>query len=122
MDAREAITVVAVSDVSSSREWYSKLFGKRPDLEPFPGNVEFRVGGAWLQISKGEVRPSGWSFQIEVVDLAKERDRIRRAGIDATEIKTVPGVIAFFDLKDPDGNPQRWFQVLTSDHSVTGTR
>ena len=46
IDVRETIVEITVSDLSKSRMWYSQLFGKAPDLEPFPGNVEFRVGGA----------------------------------------------------------------------------
>jgi predicted enzyme related to lactoylglutathione lyase len=120
IDVREAIVVIAVSDLSKSLEWYSRLFGKPADLEPFPGNVEFKLGGAWIQISKGKVQPSSWSVQLEVRDLSRERERLRVAGIAATEIKTVPGVISYFDLKDPDDNAMRWFQVLTSNTKVTG--
>jgi predicted enzyme related to lactoylglutathione lyase len=119
---RDVIVVVRVSDLERSRDWYSRLFGKRPDLEPFPGNVEYKVGGAWVQISKGSVRPSSWSLQIEARNLSRERKRLRQAGIVATEITTVPNVISFFDLSDPDGNAMRWFQVLTSDTKVVGTR
>ncbi len=122
IDVKETIVVIAVSDLSKSREWYSLLFGKMPDLEPFPGNVEFKVGGAWVQISKGKVQTSSWSLQLEVRDLSRERERLREAGITATEIKTVPNVISYFDLNDPDGNTMRWFQVLTSDPNVTGNR
>jgi glyoxylase I family protein len=57
----DVITLIAVSDIEKSKEWYTRLFGKGPDLEPFPGNVEFKVGGAWVQISKGNVKPSSWS-------------------------------------------------------------
>jgi len=120
IDVREAITVIKVSDLPKSREWYSRLFGKCPDLEPFPGNGEFEVGGAWVQISNGKVRPSSWSLELEVRDLTRERQRLREAGIAATEINTVPGVISYFDLSDPDGNSMRWFQVLTSDPRVRG--
>jgi glyoxylase I family protein len=119
---KDAITVIAVSSLSKSREWYSGLFGKGPDLEPFPGNVEFKVGGAWVQISEGKVSPSSWSLQLEVEDLSRERQRLREAGIAATEIGTAPGVISWFDLKDPDGNEMRWFQVLTTDSKVTGKK
>jgi len=98
------------------------LFGKGPDLEPFLGNVEYKIGGAWVQISKGNVKPSSWRFEIEVYDLQHERERLRKAGISATEIQTSPGVIRWFDLKDPDGNNMRWFQVLTTDPKVTGGR
>jgi len=91
-------------------------------LEPFPGNVEFKLGGAWVQISGGKVQPSSWSLELEVRDLSRERERLRDSGIAATEIKTVPNVISYFDLSDPDGNHMRWFQVLTSDLKVTGGR
>ncbi len=122
IDVLDTVVVIAVSDLSKSREWYSRLFGKGPDLEPFPGNVEFKVGGAWVQISKGKVQASSWSLQLEVRDLSRERERLREARIEATEIKTVPNVISYFDLSDLDGNNMRWFQVLTSDPKVTGSR
>jgi catechol 2,3-dioxygenase-like lactoylglutathione lyase family enzyme len=120
IDARDVITVIKVSDPEKSKDWYSRLLGKGPDLEPFPGNVEFKLGGAWIQISKGEARPSSWSLQVEVGDIQRERERLRRAKVEATEIQTVPGVISFFDIADPDGNSMRWFQVLTADPKVTG--
>jgi len=119
---RETIVVIAVSDSSRSRDWYSPLFGKVPDLEPFPGNVEFKVGNAWVQISKGAVKPSSWSLQLEVRNLERKREWLRNAGIEATEIKTVPDVIGYFDLNDPDSNSMRCFQVLTSDPKVTAKR
>jgi predicted enzyme related to lactoylglutathione lyase len=122
VDVVEAIVEIAVSDLARSREWYSLLFGKKPDLEPFPGNVEFRVGSAWAQIVKGEVKSSSWNLQLEVRDLHRERERLRDVGISATEIKTIPGVISFFDIVDPDSNSMRWFQVLTRDPKVTGDR
>lgn len=122
IDVRETITEITVSDMSKSREWYSRLFGKPPDLEPFEGNVEFKVGGAWVQIVSDEVRDSSWTIIFEVRDLPRERERLRAAGIQATEINTKPGVITWFDLKDPDGNRMRWFQVLTDDVKVTGGR
>ena len=120
IDVRETIVEITVSDLSKSRMWYSQLFGKAPDLEPFPGNVEFRVGGAWVQIKKGKVQPSSWNLQLEVRDLSRERERLRKGGITAGDIKTVPSVMSYFDVSDPDGNAMRWFQVLTSDPKVTG--
>jgi predicted enzyme related to lactoylglutathione lyase len=116
------ITEIRVRDILTSREWYTRLFGKPPDLEPFPGNVEFKIGGAWVQIVKGEVKPSSWTILFEVRDLARERERIVKAGIIAPEIQSVPEVISWFDLGDPDGNQMRWFQVLTTDSKVTGVK
>jgi len=45
IDVLDTVVVIAVSDLSKSREWFSRLFGKGPDLEPFPGNVEFKRPG-----------------------------------------------------------------------------
>jgi len=122
IDVKDTITEIRVRDITASREWYTLLFGKPPDLEPFPGNVEFKIGGAWVQIVKGEVKPSSWTILFEVRDLARERERIVKAGINAPEIQSVPEVISWFDLGDPDGNQMRWFQVLTSDSKVTGVK
>jgi len=124
IDVKEMIVAIAVSDLRRSRDWYSRLFGKKgPNLEPFPGNVEFKIGGAWVQIVSGKVQPSSsWNLQLEVRDLHRERERLRNSGIAASEIKTAPNVISFFDLSDPDGNTMRWFQVLTSDLKATGDR
>lgn len=119
---KDAITVITVSNLENSRKWYSKLFAKEPDLEPFPGNVEFKVGGAWVQISEGKTSPSSWSLQLEVEDVSRERERLREANIAATEVGTAPGVISWFDLRDPDGNSMRWLQVLTTDPRVTGKK
>jgi catechol 2,3-dioxygenase-like lactoylglutathione lyase family enzyme len=122
IEVRETIVEIAVSDLAKSREWYSRLLGKGPDLEPFPGNIEFRVGGAWLQIVAGEVKPSSWGLRIEVRDVSRERERLRTTGIHASEVKTVPGTISFFGVRDPDGSDLLFFQVLTSDPKVTGGR
>jgi len=116
---KDIITVIPVSDLAQAKEWYSKLFGKGPDLEPFPGNVEYKLGNAWVQISKGTVRPSNWNLQIEVHDLAREHRRLQDHGIITSKIGTSAGVITWFDVKDPDANGMRWFQVLTEDSKVT---
>lgn len=122
INVREMIVEISVSNMEKSREYYVRLFGKEPDLEPFPGNVEFKIGGGWVQIVKNEVKPSSWSLMLEVLDLPHERERLRKVDIPATEINSHPNVISWFDLKDPDGNSMRWFQVLTSDPRVTGDR
>jgi hypothetical protein len=75
IEVRETTVEISVSDHSKSVEWYSRLLGKGPDLEPFPGNVEFKIGGAWLQIAAGDVKPSSWGLRVEVRELTKERER-----------------------------------------------
>ena len=122
IDARETITEIQVSDLARSREWYTRLFGKGVDLEPFEGNLEWKIAGAWVQITKGEPKSSSWGLRIEVRDIHRERERLRNAGVVAKEVKTIPGTIAFFGVRDPDDQDLLFFQVLTRDPKVTGGR
>jgi len=122
IDVREIITEITVSDLARSREWYSRLFGKGPDLEPFPGKVEWKIGGGWVQIVEEKPTPSTWALRMEVRDVVKERERLRKAGVEAKEVKTVPGTIRFFGIRDPDAHELMFFRVLTSDPRVTGGR
>lgn len=122
INVREIIIEIPVSSMEKSKEWYTKVFGKGPDLEPSPGNVEFKIGGGWVQIVESKVKPSGWGLNLEVYDLELEKDRLSKLNISATEIKTHQDMIKWFDLRDPDENFMRWFQVLTSDLTVAGDR
>jgi predicted enzyme related to lactoylglutathione lyase len=121
-EARDVITEIKVRDLPKSREWYSLLFGKDIDLQPFEGNLEWKIAGAWIQISKGEPKPSTWGLRIEVKDIHRERERLRKAGVAAKEVKGVPGTDSFFTIRDPDDNDIWFFQVHTTDPKVTGDR
>ncbi len=68
------------------------------------------------------MKRSSWGLRIEVRDVVRERERLRKAGIEVKEVKTVPGTISFFGIRDPDNNDLLFFQVLTSDPKVTGRR
>ncbi|MDG6985431.1 MAG: hypothetical protein JRM73_01625 [Nitrososphaerota archaeon] len=45
-----------------------------------------------------------------------------KGDIRAPEVKTVPNVISWFDISDPEGKAMRWLQVLTTDKKVVGDR
>lgn len=77
---------------------------------------------AWAQIVAGKPRSSSRGLQIEVQVLSKERQLLQEAKIEATETNTAPGVISWFDVKDPEGNSMRRFQVLTTGAKATGKR
>lgn len=57
IEVRELITETSVSELERSKGRYAQLFGKPPDLEPFEGDIEWCLGGGWVQISNGEVKP-----------------------------------------------------------------
>ena len=114
IEVKAVLVRIAVRNLGESRQWYERLFGKRPDLEPLPGQIEFNIAGTWLLIEEGEVSPSSWNIRLEVGDLTRERERLQQLGIAVTEVKTVSSAINWFTFADPDGNS--WMFLSSSDN------
>lgn len=114
MECTEATITIPVRNVAKAREWYERMLGMPPELEPVPGIVEFRVGGTWLQLEEGRGGSNGWVFRFGVQSLESERSRLRDAGVAVGETITVPGVIRFSDFTDPDGNVLSLYELLVS--------
>lgn len=117
MKATSVTIGVPVSDLAVAQAWYSRVFAVQPDIEPVPGIVEYQIAGTWVQLMDGHKGVPGWVLRVGVEDLDAERDRIRDLGIEVSETATVPGVISYFDLHDPDGNQLSVYRVLVSDSS-----
>lgn len=81
-------------------------------LEPAPGVVEFKIGGAWLQLSEGNTNVTGWTFRNGVKDVAAGLVRLHAMGIKTADIKTILGLVSFFRFQDPDGNSLSFYQLL----------
>lgn len=48
------LTVVPVSDLGQAIDFYTKLLGRPPELQPMEGVAEWQIGGsAWIQVSTG---------------------------------------------------------------------
>jgi hypothetical protein len=114
----------ARSYIAEDRVGLWKAGANLPDLR-----VELNVvnlGREPLTIKRGDriaqlvIAPVERATLVEVEDLSQERERMTKAGVEATEIQTAPEVISWFDVRDPDGNSIRWFQVLTTDSKVAG--
>jgi catechol 2,3-dioxygenase-like lactoylglutathione lyase family enzyme len=112
LEITEVTLGIPVVDLTRSRDWYERLLGFPPELEPVAGMAEFRIAGTWLQLREVRVSRPGWSFRIGVRNLDAEFDRLRADGFDPTEIETVPGVIRFVRLTDPDGNTVSLYELL----------
>jgi hypothetical protein len=47
--------------------------------------------------------------------LDKQHKRLRDAGLHVEDITLVPGVIRYFDFKDPDGNGLSFYQMMAEE-------
>ncbi|PSR21940.1 MAG: VOC family protein [Sulfobacillus benefaciens] len=104
---------IPVSDLVKARVWYETLLQKRgPDIEPDAGVVEYQVGDTWLQLFEGAVNSNGGVFRIGVPDIRTEHSRLVELGLTPTEVKEVPGGVAYCDFRDPDGNQLSLYTVL----------
>lgn len=105
---------IPVRDVAAARAWYDQLFERRPNIEPVPNIAEYEVGGMWVQLMGGEPPGTGWVLRVGVRGLEAERARLAGLGVEVGAVQTVPGVVKYFDFRDPDGNALSWYEVLDS--------
>lgn len=114
MSAVSVTIGVPVSDLEAASRWYEQVFGKPHDIEPVPGIREFEVAGTWIQLDEGPAAGGNWTLRIGVADLSAERQRLEKLGVQLSGTRTVPGVISFFDFRDPDGNRLSCYPVQES--------
>ncbi len=103
----QSVTVgVPTTDLQRSVQWYQRVFElTSPDLEPSEGVVEFKVGGVWLRLGQdSQGAPGGFVLRFGVADVAGQRARLARMGVQVSGLRQVESVLEYFDFTDPDGN------------------
>lgn len=120
MDDRIASMTVGlpVLELREATEWYRRLLGSRPEINPAPGVREFEiVPQFWLQLFVSQqVGESACVVRFGVSNIEAEHERIRELGAEPSPIETVPGVVRYFDFRDPYGNRLSCYQVVGGSH------
>lgn len=108
-----SVTVgIPVGDLAAAIAWYDAVLDRQPAIEPAAGIVEYEFAGTWIQLIGGQRGSPGWVLRYGVKALDAERARLSGLGVSVGDVRTVPGVIAFFDFMDPDQNGLSCYQVL----------
>jgi predicted enzyme related to lactoylglutathione lyase len=112
---------VCVSDVTAGVAFYTKLFGKPPDFEPFEDFKEWKLTpGAWFQVGQGVPRPTyTMRFRVDDFDGAMVRAE-RDLGIKCERIRRIEGIVMLCDFADPWGNRLGFYQPYPGKHRVPG--
>lgn len=107
-----SITVgLSVQDLERAARWYKELFDIKEAISPVDGVLEMEIGPVWLQLYEGKGIESDAALRFGVQDIERAHKRVKKLGIPAEEITDVPGVIRYFDLRDPDGHGLSFYQM-----------
>lgn len=93
-----------VADMAAAEGWYTKLFGRGPDVRPMPTLLHWELSdaGGLMVSSSTEIAARGAIF-LYVADLAAERRRLAGEGIALGD--DIPGDYSTLaQVRDPDGN------------------
>lgn len=92
------------ADLQEAERWYSKLFGRGPDLRPMPSLLHWELSDqSGLMLSDSEEIASRGSIFLYISDFAAERRRLENAGIALGS--DIPGDYSTLaQVRDPDGN------------------
>lgn len=96
---------LAVTDIDESIAWYSRLFGRGPDMEPVPGIAEWVLtsGGIVQLVNRPATAGRGFA-RLEVADLDQSVRILQDRGLAPAEVGEIEDVIRFADYTDPSGN------------------
>lgn len=103
-----------VRDLADGREWYSRLLGRAPDLEPVPGVLEWQLfPSVWIQVAEGDsVHATAQMLRMGVDDIDETVAELAAADIDVGDVERIEGTIAYCEFADPSGNRLSIYQEL----------
>jgi catechol 2,3-dioxygenase-like lactoylglutathione lyase family enzyme len=95
---------VPVSDLDASVDWYTRFFGRPPDMragEELLWEIDER---AWLFIEPDAARAGAGRITLEVAGLDALLERLAAEGIEHEPIETYRNGVRHVNVPDPDGN------------------
>jgi catechol 2,3-dioxygenase-like lactoylglutathione lyase family enzyme len=104
MSMQNVMAALAVSDLKSASDWYTKLLGRGPTEMPMAGVMEWEFpGGGWLQVFERPENAGSGFFTIIEDDLDGRIASLQTAHIRIDE-EMSSGKTAVAVVEDPDGN------------------
>lgn len=95
---------VSCSHLEASIAWYGRLFGLPPARRPMAGLAEWSFSGSTeVQLFESRERAGHSILTVGVDDLAEERERLLRAGLQPGKIEDA-NHFTIMRVSDPDGN------------------
>ena len=105
-----------VGEIGAARDWFSSLFGRKPDFQPRDDFAEwqFRPGSWEIHVVEGEPASSQRAYlRFGVSDIAATRTRLAEEGVEVSEVEELPDVVRWCNFDDPWGNRLGLYQDLS---------
>jgi predicted enzyme related to lactoylglutathione lyase len=103
---------VSVSDLGAAVGWYSRLFGRSPDIEVNTNEVMWHLTEAgWLYVIVNRQRAGGGLVTLSVPDLDQAVGDIAGRGVTIGAIEPVGAAGRKASVSDPDGNLLSFVQI-----------
>lgn len=106
MNIRTIFITRYVDDHDTAIDWYSQLFGRRPDEAPVPDCREWNLQtGVVFQVIRQPERAGEQSFAFGITDFQQTAGSLESAGLPSTDEWQVAGFddLTFLELRDPEG-------------------
>jgi catechol 2,3-dioxygenase-like lactoylglutathione lyase family enzyme len=107
---------IAVSDLDASTKWYEQFLGSSAQ-SPDDGIIEFELlAGTYLMLSEAsDEEPPGGSVNLQVDDVQAALAAVQQLGLTPGEVETIPEVLSYFEVKDPDGHTITLLQIMAQE-------
>jgi catechol 2,3-dioxygenase-like lactoylglutathione lyase family enzyme len=95
---------VPVSDLAASIDWYTRFFGRPPDMRVGDEILWEIDEHAWLFIEPDAAQAGAGRVTLEVTGLDALLERLAGQRIEHEPIETYPNGVRHVNVPDPDGN------------------
>ena len=96
---------VSVADFEGAVDWYTRLFGREPDVDVHETEVMWRIlDGAWLYVVLDRDRAGKSVVTLSVGDLDTTAARLAARGVRTDSFEQVGDAGRKATFRDPDGN------------------
>ena len=100
----DLIAGVPVSDLDASVDWYTRFFGRPPDLRVGEEVLWDLVDGATLFIEPNAARAGAGRITLAVTGLDELLEGLAAQGIEHEPVETYSNGVRHVKVPDPDGN------------------
>ena len=95
---------VPVSDLGASIDWYTRFFGRSPDMRAGDEILWEVEEHAWLFIEPNASQAGAGRITLAVAGLDALLERLRAQGIEHEPVETYSNGVRHVNIPDPDGN------------------